>query len=35
MDAREFLGLQATHNPLRWYLEVVPGIGTHREVVRS
>jgi acyl-CoA thioesterase len=28
VDAREFLGLQATHNPLRWYLEVVPGICT-------
>ena len=28
MDAREFLGLQDTHNPLRWYLEVVPGICT-------
>jgi len=28
VDAREFLGLQATHNPMRWYLEVVPGICT-------
>ena len=28
MDAREFLGLRATHNPLRWYLEIVPGICT-------
>ena len=28
MDAREFLGLRATHNPLRWNLEVVPGICT-------
>ena len=28
MDASEFLGLRATHNPLRWYLEVVPGICT-------
>jgi acyl-CoA thioesterase len=28
MDATEFLGLCATHNPVRWYLEVVPGICT-------
>jgi acyl-CoA thioesterase len=28
MDAREWLGLQPTHNPLRWYLPVVPGIST-------
>ena len=28
MLASEFLGLRATHNPLRWYLEVVPGICT-------
>jgi acyl-CoA thioesterase len=28
MDAREFLGLRATHNPVRWYFEVVPGICT-------
>jgi acyl-CoA thioesterase len=28
MDAAEFLGLRATHNPVRWYLEVVPGICT-------
>ena len=28
MDAREFLGLEATHNPHRWYLPVVPGIST-------
>jgi acyl-CoA thioesterase len=28
MDAREWLGLQATHNPNCWYLPVVPGIST-------
>ena len=28
MNASEFLGLRATHNPVRWYLEVVPGICT-------
>jgi acyl-CoA thioesterase-2 len=28
MDAREWLGLQPTHNPMRWYLPVVPGIST-------
>lgn len=28
MDAGEFLGLQSTHNPHRWYLPVVPGIAT-------
>jgi acyl-CoA thioesterase len=28
MDASEFLGLRATHNPVRWCLEVVPGICT-------
>jgi acyl-CoA thioesterase len=28
MDAREFLGLQATHNPHRWALPVVPGLTT-------
>lgn len=28
MDARAFLGLEATHNPHRWYLPVVPGIST-------
>lgn len=28
MDAREFLGLEATHNSHRWYLPVVPGIST-------
>lgn len=29
MDAGEFLGLEATHDPHRWYLPVVPGIATH------
>jgi acyl-CoA thioesterase-2 len=28
MDAGEFLGLQPTHNPHRWFLPVVPGIAT-------
>ena len=28
MDARQFLGLQATHNPHRWSLEVTPGLTT-------
>jgi acyl-CoA thioesterase len=28
MDAREWLGLEPTHNPNRWYLPVVPGIST-------
>ncbi|HEY4377281.1 MAG TPA: acyl-CoA thioesterase domain-containing protein, partial [Acidimicrobiales bacterium] len=28
MDAEEFLGLQATHNPHRWFVEVTPGIST-------
>jgi acyl-CoA thioesterase len=28
MDARTFLGLEATHNPHRWYLPVVPGLCT-------
>lgn len=28
MNAREWLGLQPTHNPNRWYLPVVPGICT-------
>lgn len=28
MDAREFLGLEATHNPHRWYMPVTPGIST-------
>ncbi|MCB1261637.1 MAG: thioesterase family protein [Acidimicrobiales bacterium] len=28
MDAREWLGLQPTHNPNRWFLPVVPGIST-------
>lgn len=28
MDATEFLGLQATHNPMRWYLPITEGIST-------
>ena len=28
MNAREWLGLQPTHNPNRWFLPVVPGIST-------
>jgi acyl-CoA thioesterase len=28
VDAREFLGLQPTHNPHRWLLPVVPGLST-------
>src|SRR5213079_561970 len=28
MDTREWLGLEPTHNPNRWYLPVVPGIST-------
>ena len=28
VDAREFLGLQATHNAHRWYMPVTPGIST-------
>lgn len=28
MDSRQFLGLQATHNPHRWVLPVVTGIST-------
>lgn len=28
MDARQWLGLAPTHNPMRWYLPVVPGIST-------
>ena len=31
VDARQWLGLQSTHNPMRWYLPVTPGICTgHR-----
>jgi acyl-CoA thioesterase len=31
VDARAWLGLQPTHNPMRWYLPVTPGICTgHR-----
>lgn len=29
MDAQAWLGLQPTHNPMRWYLPVVPGVSTH------
>jgi hypothetical protein len=29
MDAKQFLGLEATHNPHRWYLPIVPGICVH------
>src|SRR4051794_37382179 len=28
MDARDFLGLEPTHNPHRWVLPVVPGLST-------
>ncbi|HWJ98819.1 MAG TPA: acyl-CoA thioesterase, partial [Acidimicrobiales bacterium] len=28
MDAREFLGLQPTHNPHRWHFAVTPGLST-------
>jgi acyl-CoA thioesterase len=28
MDVRQWLGLEATHNPMRWWLPVVPGIST-------
>ena len=28
MDARAFLGLQQSHNPFRWHLEVAPGLVT-------
>jgi acyl-CoA thioesterase-2 len=28
VDARDWLGLQPTHNPMRWYLPVTPGIST-------
>jgi acyl-CoA thioesterase-2 len=28
VDAREWLGLRPTHNPMRWYLPVTPGIST-------
>jgi acyl-CoA thioesterase II len=28
VDAREWLGLQPTHNPMRWYLPITPGIST-------
>lgn len=28
MDAQKFLGLEATHNPHRWFLRVTPGLST-------
>jgi acyl-CoA thioesterase len=28
MDSRAFLGLQPSHNPFRWHLEVTPGVST-------
>jgi acyl-CoA thioesterase len=28
MDTRSFLGLQPTHNPYRWWMEVTPGLCT-------
>lgn len=28
MDARDFLGLEPTHNPNRWYLPITPGLST-------
>src|SRR5215210_5041033 len=28
MDSRAFLGLQQSHNPFRWSLEVTPGLST-------
>jgi acyl-CoA thioesterase-2 len=28
VDAREWLGLRPTHNPMRWFLPVTPGIST-------
>ena len=28
MDAHDWLGLQATHNPMRWVLPVTPGVAT-------
>ena len=31
MDARSWLGLQATHNPHRWVLPVTPAISTHHQ----
>jgi acyl-CoA thioesterase len=30
MDASQWLGLQATHNPMRWVLPVTPGIATDK-----
>jgi acyl-CoA thioesterase len=31
VDAQEWLGLQATHNPMRWFLPVTPGISAGGE----
>jgi len=28
VDARDWLGLQATHNPMRWVLPITPGVST-------
>ncbi|HEX6166497.1 MAG TPA: acyl-CoA thioesterase, partial [Acidimicrobiales bacterium] len=28
MDARTWLGLEPTHNPMRWVLPITPGIST-------
>lgn len=28
MDAKTFLGLEATHNPTRWFIPVTPGVST-------
>ena len=30
MDASEWLGLQGTHNPMRWVLPITPGISTDK-----
>lgn len=31
MDAAEFLGLEPTHNPMRWYLPITQGISTREK----
>ncbi len=31
MDATEFLGLQPTHNPMRWYVPITEGIATREK----
>jgi acyl-CoA thioesterase II len=31
MDATEFLGLEPTHNPMRWYLPITGGIATREK----